>query len=130
MELDLNQGSIQKSLADVSLQVAQYAKLQSQVVTDVESSDNALELNRRLIQRLETGLLAQAKLTRDLQSLRYQKVAASLLEYLDAQRVYITSSQEYFQALANYWTARFQLQQAIGIGSPDIGVEKSPARQK
>ena len=116
---NLNQGGIRKSLADVSLQTAQYAKLQSQVVSDVESSYNALDLNRRLIQRLETGLLAQAKLTRDLQSLRYQKGAASLLEYLDAQRVYITSSQEYFQSLANYWTASFQLQQALGVIGED-----------
>ncbi len=59
--------------------------------------------------------MERAKLTRDLQKLRYQKGAASLLDYLDAQRVYITSNQEYFQALANYWTARFQLEQAVGM---------------
>jgi len=88
--------------------------VQSQVVSDVETSFTALDLNRKLIERLEKGLLAEAKLTRDLQKLRYQKGAASLLDYLDAQRVYIASYQEYFQALTNYWTARFQLEQALG----------------
>lgn len=110
-----NQGGIRRSQADVSLQAAQYAKLQAQISSDVESSANALDLNRRLIARLETGLLERATRTRDLQRLRYQKGAASLLEYIDAQRVYSASYQAYFQALANYWTARFQLDQALGL---------------
>jgi cobalt-zinc-cadmium efflux system outer membrane protein len=110
-----SQGVIAKGHADVLLQAMQYAKLQAQVVADVESSYAALALNRRLIERLEKGLLAQARLTRDLQRLRYQKGAASLLEYLDAQRIYIASNQEYFQSLASFWTARFQLEQAVGM---------------
>jgi cobalt-zinc-cadmium efflux system outer membrane protein len=110
-----NQGGVQKSRADVFQQDVGYAKLKSQVVSDVETSYTQLYLNRSLITRLETGLLDRAKRTRDLQRLRYQKGAASLLDYLDAQRVYIASTQEYILALANYWTARFQLEQAVGL---------------
>lgn len=109
-----NQGGIEKSRVDVFQQAAQYAKLQSQVVSDIEQSYTTLDLNRRLISRYEMGLLGQARLTRDLQRLRYEKGAASLLEYLDAQRVYIASYKAYFQALANFWIARFALEQAIG----------------
>lgn len=110
-----SQGPIAKAQADLSQQSAQLAKLQAQAVSDVETSWASLDLNRRLIARLETGLLERAKVTRDLQQLRYQKGAASLLEYLDAQRTFISSYQDYFQALASYWTARFQLEQAVGI---------------
>jgi cobalt-zinc-cadmium efflux system outer membrane protein len=48
-------------------------------------------------------------------SLQYQKGAASLLEYLDAQRTFIANNVEYLQDLTNYWTAVYQLEAAIGV---------------
>jgi cobalt-zinc-cadmium efflux system outer membrane protein len=46
--------------------------------------------------------------------IQYQKGAASLLEYLDAQRTYIAVNLESLQDLAGYWTAVFKLEQALG----------------
>ena len=48
-------------------------------------------------------------------SLQYQKGAASLLEYLDANRTFIATMVEYLQDLTNYWTAVYQLEAAIGM---------------
>lgn len=109
------QGSIHKGLADVAQQDYKLEKIKAQIVVDVESSYAALALSEKLRSRLESGLLQRAQRTRDLYRLRYEKGAASLLEYLDAQRVYIATYKDYFQALAGYWTARFQLEQALGL---------------
>jgi cobalt-zinc-cadmium efflux system outer membrane protein len=43
----------------------------------------------------------------------YQKGAASLIDFLDAQRAYVASRLEYDQDRANYWSAVYQLQQAV-----------------
>ena len=44
-----------------------------------------------------------------------QKGAASLTDYLDALRTYITTNVEYFSNLSKYWTAVFQLEEAVGM---------------
>jgi len=54
------------------------------------------------------------RLFRDLTKLMYEKGAAALLAYLDAQRTFIASNVEYLNDLANCWTAVFQLAQAAG----------------
>ena len=45
----------------------------------------------------------------------YRKGAASLLEFLDAERTYIATNLEYLTDLTQYWTALFQLEQAVGV---------------
>ena len=49
----------------------------------------------------------------DLAQLMYQKGAASLIDFLDAQRSYVATELEYHQNLASYWNAVYQLEQAI-----------------
>ena len=114
--LNHGQGAIEKGRAELSAQSLQRQKRQAQVVAEVESSYAALETNRRLIERLERELLGRASKARDLVRLRYEKGAASLLEYLDAQRVYIATHREYFVALGGYFSARFGLESALGLG--------------
>jgi cobalt-zinc-cadmium efflux system outer membrane protein len=110
------QGEIQKAEADYRTQVLQLAKLQAQVVTDIESGYAAFVSAEQLVKRMETGgLLASARRARDLVSIQYQKGAASLLEFLDAQRTFIGTNVEYLQDLTLYWTAIFKLEQAVGV---------------
>ena len=40
--------------------------------------------------------------------------AASLLEFLDAQRSFILTTVEYLNDLSDYWIAVFQLERAVG----------------
>jgi cobalt-zinc-cadmium efflux system outer membrane protein len=70
---------------------------------------------RSRLRRGETGLLPQAAHGRDLVRLQYEKGAASLFEFLDAQRVFLAAQSEYLQTLGDYWTAIFQLEQATGM---------------
>jgi cobalt-zinc-cadmium efflux system outer membrane protein len=110
------QGEIQKAEADYRTQSLQYAKVEAQVATDIESGYAAFVSSEQLVKRMEAGgLLASARRARDLVSIQYQKGAASLLEFLDAQRTYIGTYVEYLQDLTIYWTAVFKLEQAVGI---------------
>jgi len=109
------QGEIKKAEADYRTQELQLAKTQAQLVADVEGAFNAFVSSRKLVERMERRLLDRSKRARDLVSLQYQKGAASLLEYLDAQRTFIANNVEYLQDLANYWTAVYQLEAAIGV---------------
>ena len=47
--------------------------------------------------------------------LQYEKGAASLFEFLDAQRTYLATQSEYLQTLNDDWTAVFQMEQASGM---------------
>ncbi|HEX9101835.1 MAG TPA: TolC family protein [Polyangia bacterium] len=109
------QGEIKKAEADYRTQQLQRAKVEAQLVSDVEAGFNAFLSSRKLVERMEGRLLDRTKRARDLVSLQYQKGAASLLEYLDAQRTFIATNVEYLQDLANYWTAVYQLEAAIGV---------------
>jgi cobalt-zinc-cadmium efflux system outer membrane protein len=108
------QGEIVKAEADVRTQATSLAKARAQVVSDVASAHAGYSANKERVERMEGRLLDRARLARDLTKVQYDKGAASLLEYLDAQRTFIATNVEYLQDLANYWIAVFQLEQAIG----------------
>src|SRR5262249_43218222 len=63
------QGEIQKAEADYRTQILQYAKLESQVASDVESALAAFVTSQRLATRMDGRLLESAKRARDLVSL-------------------------------------------------------------
>ncbi|HEY2748562.1 MAG TPA: TolC family protein, partial [Polyangia bacterium] len=109
------QGEIKKAEADARTQELQLAKTEAQLSSDVEAALNAFVSTRKLVERMEGRLLDRVKRARDLVLLQYQKGAASLLEYLDAQRTFIANNVEYLQDLANYWTAIYQLEAAVGM---------------
>lgn len=111
----LQQGEIQKAEADLRTQVLTRTKVEAQVVSDIEGGWAAYASTRRLVERMEAQLLDRSKKARDLVAIQYQKGSASLLEYLDANRTYIQTNVEYLQDLTNYWTAVFQLEQAVGM---------------
>ena len=106
------QGEIKKAEADARTQDAQAAKLRAQVVADVENAYASYQTAQRLVQRMEGRLLDRAQRARQLVELQYQKGAASLLEYLDAQRTYVAVKGEYIQNLTAYWNAIFQIESA------------------
>jgi cobalt-zinc-cadmium efflux system outer membrane protein len=106
------QGEIKKAEADGIVQDAQAAKLRAQVVADVENAFAAYQTTGRLVGRMEGRLLDRAGRARQLVELQYQKGAASLLEFLDAQRTYVATKLEYIQDLTAYWNAVFQIEAA------------------
>jgi cobalt-zinc-cadmium efflux system outer membrane protein len=108
------QGEIRRAEADLSSQSLASAKVEAQVAVDVESGLADWQAAGSLARRMEGGLLERARRARDLVEIQYRKGAASLLDFLDAQRTYIATSVEYRQDLVSYWTAVFKLEQAVG----------------
>jgi cobalt-zinc-cadmium efflux system outer membrane protein len=108
------EGEIVKAKADVTTQEAQLAKTEAQVLNDVQIAFTQFKSARSRVERAERELLEHAKRTRDLVQLQYQKGAASLLEYLDAQRILISTKLDYESDLADYWQAVVLIGQAVG----------------
>jgi hypothetical protein len=88
-------------------------------VSDVGSAFAAYETSRKLVERMEGprrdggGLLMSARGAFEIVATQYEKGAASLTDYLDALRTYIATKNEYFAALAGYWSAVYQLEAAV-----------------
>jgi cobalt-zinc-cadmium efflux system outer membrane protein len=109
------EGEIVKAKADLTAQKAQLAKTEAQVLNDVQTAFTQFKSARSRVERAERELLEHAKHTRDLVQLQYQKGAASLLEYLDAQRILISTKLDYESDLSDYWQAVVLISQAVGV---------------
>lgn len=108
-------GESAKAEADLHAQETGRQKIEAQVRADVDASFAAYESAHARVDRLQTRLLPQAARARDLVKLQYEKGAASLFEFLDAQRTYLAAQSEFLQNLNDYWTAVFQMEQASGM---------------
>jgi len=109
------QGEIAIARADMHTQELQQARVTAQVVADVEGSLAAARGARLRIDRMDSRLMDRTRRARDLVQVQYEMGAASLLELLDAQRTLIAAGVERVQILSDYWTAVFQLEEAVGM---------------
>jgi cobalt-zinc-cadmium efflux system outer membrane protein len=109
------QGEIRKAEANYDTQSVQQTKTTAQVVSDVGSAVAAYETSRTLVERMEKQLKPAAERAFSITRLQYDKGAATLMDFLDAQRTFIAINVEYLQDLANYWTAVYQVEEAVGM---------------
>lgn len=114
---DRNQGEI----ARTRYAITQFQDLSSEqasiALTDVANSYEALRTDDEVVQLFQSGYLKQAEDSRDISQYAYQHGAASLLDFLDAERNYRATELGYRQALANYMTSLERLRQAVGTRS-------------
>jgi cobalt-zinc-cadmium efflux system outer membrane protein len=108
------QGEIKQAEANLRLQDVSRAKRESQVANDLEGGRAALQFAKDRLDRLESRLLKRAQDSRDLVKIQYEHGAAALIDLLFAERQFIQTEQEYLQAQTDYWTAAFQIEQALG----------------
>jgi cobalt-zinc-cadmium efflux system outer membrane protein len=109
------QGEMQKAQADLRVQDTLLAKTEAQIANDVTVALAQFKSTQRRVERAERDLLDRARRTRDLVQIQYEKGAASLLEYLDAQRMLIETTQGYLRDLADYWLAVVLIGEAVGL---------------
>ena len=107
------QGEIVRAEADAATQRLLREKAEATVVSDVETAWAQLVAARHLVERMQGRLLGRAADARDIARVQYEKGAASLLEFLDAQRTYSATRAEYAQDLAAFWNAVALLEQAV-----------------
>ncbi len=109
-----HQGEIAAARADLRTQEVALARVEAQVLADVTTAVAALRFARRRVERMQTALLERARRARDLVLFQYEKGAAPLLEYLDAERTYFADRQEHLRDLTDYWIAFYALEAAVG----------------
>jgi outer membrane protein, heavy metal efflux system len=95
-----------------AISLAREAELQA--VTDVEKAYLAYQSARRILNIYSSSTIERAGRLKTIAALSYQEGATSLLELLDAERGYNQTISSYNQARADYQSALWQLEQAVG----------------
>lgn len=112
-----NQGQI----AHTRYAITQAQQLESatgdQVLTDVKDAYAAWQTSAKVVQLYTSGYLKEAQESRDISEYAYRRGAASLLDFLDAERSYRATELAYRQALAAYMISVEQLKEAVGTRS-------------
>ncbi len=111
---DRNQGEIARTKFVITQAQEQEKAASDQVITDVEDAYDGLQSNDQIIQLYRSGYLDEAKQDRDISEYAYKRGAASLLDFLDAERSYRATELAYRQSLAAYLLALEQLREAVG----------------
>ncbi|MGA7521838.1 MAG: TolC family protein [Acidobacteriaceae bacterium] len=114
---DRNQGEIARAGYAVTQAQEQEKFAQGQVLTDVRDAFENLHSNDGIVALYRTGYLDEAQQDRDISEYAYRRGAASLLDFLDAERSYRSVQLGYRQALASYLLAVEQLREAVGTRS-------------
>ena len=114
---DRNQGNIAQTRIAITQVREQQLQAQGQVLADVRDAYLGLEANGRVVQLYRSGVLDDAKQSRDISEYAFRRGATPLLNFLQAQRSYDAIELSYRQALAAYLTAIEQLRQAVGTRS-------------
>jgi cobalt-zinc-cadmium efflux system outer membrane protein len=114
---DRNQGEIARAGYAITQAQEQQKFTNGQVLTDVRDAFENLRTNDQVVGLYRSGYLDAAQQSRDISEYAYRHGAASLLDFLDAERSYRSTQLAYRQALASYLLATEQLRQAVGTRS-------------
>jgi cobalt-zinc-cadmium efflux system outer membrane protein len=109
-----NQGEIARSREAITQAQETAKEASEQVMSDVQSAYGSVHTNEQTLQIYQSGYLDQAKESVDISQYAYSRGAASLLDFLDAERSYRSIQLAYRQQLASYMLALEQLREAVG----------------
>ena len=114
---DRNQGEIARAAFAITQAQEQERFANGQVLTDVRDAFENLRTNDQVVGLYRSGYLDEAQQSRDISEYAYRHGAASLLDFLDAERSYRAIQLAYRQAIASYLLAMEQLREAVGTRS-------------
>jgi len=114
---DRNQGEIKRAGFAITQAQEQQLFANGQVLTDVRDAYEGLKANDEVVGLYRSGYLDDARQSRDITDYAYKRGAASLLDFLDAERSFRATQLGYRQALASYLQALEQLREAVGTRS-------------
>src|SRR5581483_7293678 len=102
---DRNQGEIARTQFAKTAAQETAAAASDTVITDVNSAYEAFSGDQEVVNLYTGGYLKQSQDSRDISEYAYHRGAASLLDFLDAERSYRATQLAYRQALASYLIA-------------------------
>jgi len=109
-----NQGEIERTRFAIADAEEQARAASDQVLTDVIGAYAGVHTGDEIVKLYTSGYLKEAQDSRDISEYAYKRGAASLLDFLDAERSYRATKLAYLQALASYQTSLEQLRAAVG----------------
>jgi cobalt-zinc-cadmium efflux system outer membrane protein len=114
---DRNQGEIKRAGFAITQAQEQQLYANGQVLTDVRDAYEGWQANNEVVGLYRSGYLDAAQQSLDITDYAYKHGAASLLDFLDAERSYRATQLGYRQSLASYLQALEQLREAVGTRS-------------
>ena len=111
---DRNQGEIARTQAAVTQYTELLQEASEQVMSDVVNAWEGLHTNDEIVALYRSGYLDQTTQSRDISEYAYRRGAATLLDFLDAERSYRANQLGYRQALAAYMVSLEQVRSAVG----------------
>lgn len=111
---DRNQGEKAKTEIEIRRSERLRDAARAQVFSDVETAYTSIQGTLNLLRQYKSTYLAQATEIRDTMSFSFDRGAASLLDFLNAQQDYRTTQLTYLNLIGSYLTAASQLNQAVG----------------
>jgi cobalt-zinc-cadmium efflux system outer membrane protein len=112
---DRNQGEIARTGFVITQAQQQQMFAAGQVMTDVKDAYEGQQTNDIVVQFYRSGYLDVARKSRDISEYAYHRGAATLLDFLDAERSYRATELAYRQNLASYLLALEQVREAVGV---------------
>ncbi len=109
-----NQGEIARTRFAVDQAKDTDTAAEQTVLNDVTNAYEGLRSSEQVVRLYLGGYRQQAQQSVEISHYAYTRGAASLLDYLDAERSYRQNELAYRQAVATYMTAIEQLRQAVG----------------
>jgi len=109
-----NQGEIMRTNYALTQAQEQEQSASDAVLSDVADAYETVRSNDEIVLLYTSGYRKDAQDSRDISEYAYKRGAASLLDFLDAERSYRAVELAYRQALASYMTALEQLKEAVG----------------
>jgi cobalt-zinc-cadmium efflux system outer membrane protein len=111
---DRNQGEKARTQLDIGRNEQLEDATRAQVFNDVDSSYAQVKSNLILLQPYKDEYLAQALRVRETVTFAWQRGAASLMDFLNAQSDYRQVQLAYTQLIGSYLTAASELNLAVG----------------
>ncbi len=121
---DRNEGGIARGEAEREQATARQAATETQVALDVQQAINAVGVTRRRVAYVEGDFLKSAREARDIVLASYRAGAASLTDYLDAQRVLREALRTLNRARFDYRVSLFEYEAAVGAPAPAQGKDR------
>ncbi|HZS09040.1 MAG TPA: TolC family protein [Blastocatellia bacterium] len=113
-----NQGEIERARQEQRQIEARLRALEADVRNELSTAWQQYDAARALLARIESEMLARARHVLETMEYSYRSGAASLVEFLDAQRAFNDTMQSYNEARAEYARSLFLIDSITGKGLP------------
>jgi cobalt-zinc-cadmium efflux system outer membrane protein len=113
-----NQGEIARAQVQQQQLDTKTKALEAGIEAELDEAFTEYTSSRRVVERIETGMLTQARDVRATMEYSYRRGEASLVEFLDAVRAFNDTARSYNEARADYARSLYSLDAISGQVTP------------